>query len=86
MTRAGLLMREICECLNVDVQPCDLGVVLIERDEQKWSIAASTIDQRLIICSELTRFDLRGSTSDYYLRMNADLKMMRGGLGWGWFG
>lgn len=78
MTRAGLLMREVCEYLNIDIQPCDLGVILIDKDEQQWRIAATAIDQRLIICSELARLDTVGHDSGHYLRMNADLKLMRG--------
>ncbi|WP_194690509.1 CesT family type III secretion system chaperone [Pseudomonas sp. p50(2008)] len=84
MTPAGLLVREICEYLNVDVHSSDLGVVLIEKDGQQWRIDAAEIGQRLIISSDLTTLELEGFAADYYLSMNANLELMRGawiGLG-----
>lgn len=78
MTHAGLLMREICECLGVEVQPCDLEVVLVERDEQRWHIGVATGGQRLAVYSELTELELAGGSDEYYLGMNANLGLMQG--------
>ncbi|WP_434571436.1 type III secretion system chaperone family protein [Pseudomonas sp. Z3-6] len=78
MERAGLLVKEVCECLNIEGRLSELGVVLVASNEQKWTIEISSVDRCLIIYSEVIAPNSVEEVSSYYLNMNANHKMMRG--------